>query len=219
MKRSDSIVKIAAALLKAQKDMGGASKGAANPYFKSKYADYGSVLEACKDLLNANGIVILQPHAAIADSATGTSRNYVETTLIHESGEFISSQTEVICAKQNDPQALGSAITYARRYGLQSLLAMPAEDDDGEGAMNRAPKTAPKAAEVKTPMKLAATTTAAATAPITNVASAPVNTTPTVAAPAKKSSFKAAVKATAKPAEAPKVSTPVVANGVTGLDW
>jgi hypothetical protein len=61
----------------------------------------------------------------------------VETVLLHESGEFISSLTEVICAKQNDPQAHGSGVSYARRYGLQSLVNLGSADDDGEGAMNR----------------------------------------------------------------------------------
>jgi hypothetical protein len=185
MKRSDSVTKIVPALLKAQKLMGGATKGAANPYFKSKYADYGAVLEACKDLLNDNGIAILQPHTF------HDGKNFVETTLIHESGEYLTSETEVVCSKQNDPQALGSAITYARRYGLQSLLAMPAEDDDGEKAMGRtaAPKQeAPKAA-----------------APAAKPAQAPAAKVATT--PATKSSFKAATPAapattTAKPAGA-----------------
>lgn len=133
MKTSESIGKIAAALLKAQTEMGGAKKGAANPYFKSRYADLGAVLEACKELLNQNEITILQPHSTCAH----TGKKFVETVLVHSSGEFISGQTEIVCSKENDPQAQGSAITYARRYGLQSLLSMPAEDDDGESAMNR----------------------------------------------------------------------------------
>lgn len=131
MKTSESIKNIAAALLKAQRLMGGAKKGSSNPYFKSKYADLGSVLEACKELLNDAGVIILQPHI------TTEQGKFVETTLMHESGEWISSSTEIVCAKANDPQAQGSAITYARRYGLQSLLSMPAEDDDGESAMDR----------------------------------------------------------------------------------
>jgi len=187
MKRSDSVSKIIPALLKAQKLMGGATKGAANPYFKSRYADYGSVLEACKDLLNDNGIVILQPHTF------HDGKNFVETTLVHESGEHITSETEVVCAKQNDPQALGSAITYARRYGLQSLLAMPAEDDDGEKAMGRT--STPKQ---ETPKSAAKSTVAPSQAP-----AAKVTTT--------KSSFKAA------PAAPAKVETkPAAAND---LDW
>lgn len=131
MNKSESISKIVPALLAAQRLMGAAKKGSTNPYFKSKYADLGSVLEACKDLLNENGITILQPHSADEFGA------YVETLLVHESGEYVGSKTKIQVAKANDPQALGSAITYARRYGLQSLLSMPAEDDDGESAMDR----------------------------------------------------------------------------------
>ena len=140
METSQSISKIMPALHKAQTAMGSAKKGADNPYFKSKYADLGSVLESCKSLLNDNGITILQPHSTQAftnSEGVTLTKDFVETVLIHESGEFIKSSTPVVVAKQNDPQALGSAITYARRYGLQSLLSIPAEDDDGEGAMAR----------------------------------------------------------------------------------
>lgn len=176
MKTSSSVTNIVPALLKAQKLMGGAKKGASNPYFKSKYADLGSVLEACKELLNEHGVVIMQPH----------SQHTVETVLWHESGEFISSETPVVCSKQNDPQALGSAITYARRYGLQSLLSMPAEDDDGEGAMSRSTKatTAQKLQELS---KSDSITTLSV--PATNVTQATVQSTPTTEAP-KKSSFR-----------------------------
>ncbi len=143
MKTSETIVKIAGAVLKAQKQMEGAKKDSANPFFKSKYADYGAVLEACKSALNDNGITILQPH--ISQVCGESVSDYVETILLHESGEFLSSQTPIICAKKSDPQALGSAITYARRYSLQSLVALPAEDDDGEKGMARGTaKPAPK---------------------------------------------------------------------------
>lgn len=135
MNSSETIAKIAPALVKAQKEMEGAKKDAKNPFFKSKYADYGAVLEACKGALNNNGISILQPHKVI--QSENSEMSVVETILLHESGEFISSQTKVEIAKKGDPQALGSAITYARRYGLQSIVALPAEDDDGESAMNR----------------------------------------------------------------------------------
>jgi hypothetical protein len=139
MKSSASIAAIAPALLKAQKLMGAAKKGAANPFFKSKYADLGAVLEACKELLNENGITILQPH-------TSTDKGkFVVTTLLHESGEWIASETEIVYSKEGDPQAQGSAISYARRYGLQSLVSLPAEDDDGEKAMSRYRKSEPAA--------------------------------------------------------------------------
>ena len=138
MKTSESIIKISAALLKAQKDMEGAKKDSKNPFFKSKYADFNAVLEACKGPLNDNGITILQPHRV--DSIEGKTYMIVETILLHESGEFLSSETQVVVAKANDPQSLGSAQTYSRRYGLQSFISLPAEDDDGETAMNRSGK-------------------------------------------------------------------------------
>lgn len=128
MKTSESIIKIAPALLAAQREMEGAKKDSNNPFFKSKYADYNAVLEACKGPLNNNGISILQPHR-IESSENGTFM-VVETILLHESGEFISGETKVEVAKQNDPQALGSSQSYARRYGLQSIVSLPSEDDD-----------------------------------------------------------------------------------------
>lgn len=133
MQTSESIKAIAPALLKAQKSIKAAIKGSQNPFFKSKYADILSVLDAVKGPLNENDIIVLQPHVFDAISAT----SFVETALVHTSGEWMSSQTPIVTAKANDPQALGSAITYARRYSLQSFVSLPAEDDDGEGAMSR----------------------------------------------------------------------------------
>jgi len=138
LNRSDSITKIAAALVKAQATMGNAVKDSKNPFFKSNYADLNAVREACLPALNANGVSVLQPTVHV------DGRAYVETVLLHESGEFISSLTEVLCAKQNDPQAHGSGISYARRYGLQSLVNLGSADDDGEGAMGRINSAPPK---------------------------------------------------------------------------
>ena len=131
MKTSETLGKISAAMLKAQKEMGNASKSANNPFFKSKYADLNAIREAVIPPLNANGISVLQP------LVYQDERMFVRTTLLHESGEAICSDTEVVCAKQNDPQAMGSAISYARRYGLQSLPCVGAEDDDAESATVR----------------------------------------------------------------------------------
>lgn len=131
MNRSETITKIAIALVKAQGAMGNAVKDSKNPFFKSSYADLNAVREACLPALNSNGVSVLQPTVHIDGKA------FVETVLLHESGEFISSLTEIICAKQNDPQAHGSGVSYARRYGLQSLVNLGSADDDGEGAMGR----------------------------------------------------------------------------------
>lgn len=127
----NAVIGICAAILNAQKEMGNAVKGSANPFFKSKYADLNSIREAVMPALHKNGISVLQPTVHV------DGKNFVKTVLLHESGQEYSSLTEIICAKQNDPQAQGSAISYARRYGLQSLLNVGAEDDDGESAMDR----------------------------------------------------------------------------------
>lgn len=119
---------ITAALLKAQREMQNAKKDANNPFFKSKYADLNSVREACMPLLNENGIIVLQPMVTV------DGNEYVKTVLLHESGESIESFTKILCKSQNDPQAYGSGVTYARRYGLQSLLSIGADDDDGNAA-------------------------------------------------------------------------------------
>lgn len=129
--KSESISKLAAALVKAQRQMGNATKDAANPFFRSKYADLNSVREAVTPALHEQGISLLQPTVHI------DGKNFVRTTLLHESGEFVCSDTEVVVKEAGNPQALGSAISYARRYGLSSLLSVGAEDDDGEGAMGR----------------------------------------------------------------------------------
>lgn len=131
MHMSTSIAAISKAILASQKEMGGAVKDSNNPFFKSKYSDLESVIAACKTALNNHGITVLQPHSCI-DGA-----DYIETLLLHESGEWMMSHTRIVVAKMNDPQAFGSAISYSRRYGLQSLLSIPAVDDDGEKAMVR----------------------------------------------------------------------------------
>ena len=131
---SPSTSSIIPALLKAKFSMGAALKDSSNPFFKSKYADLNAVKAACEPALAAQNIGVFQP------TLQKDGKSYVRTLLLHESGEFFGSDTEIVCSKQNDPQALGSAITYARRYGLQSLVGLGAEDDDGEGAMNRSSK-------------------------------------------------------------------------------
>jgi hypothetical protein len=120
---------IAKALLAAQKEMGNAKKDSVNPFFKSKYADLNSVREACMPALNNHGIVVLQPTVHL------DGKNFVRTVLLHESCETFVGMTEIVYNKQNDAQAQGSGISYARRYGLQSLCNVGAEDDDANKAV------------------------------------------------------------------------------------
>lgn len=125
---------IATALAAAQAQMGKALKSANNPHFKSKYADLASVVDACMPSLNAHGIAVIQP---TTDEETG---RFVETILIHgESGETLKCRVPLIVAK-NDMQGYGSAVTYARRYGLMSMAGIAPEDDDGNAAAKAAPQ-------------------------------------------------------------------------------
>lgn len=128
MTTSPSVTKIAAALLLAQKEIGGAKKDATNPFYKMKYSDLGSVMEACKEAFNKHGITVLQPVSSF------DNQTFVSTTLLHESGEYISSLMKVSCKNPENPQEMGSAITYAKRYSLQAIAFIPSEDDDGEMA-------------------------------------------------------------------------------------
>jgi hypothetical protein len=127
--RSDYIGKLAEALSKAQGAMEGASKSAENPFFKSKYADLASVWDACRGPLSANGLAVIQVPAA----PTAPGRVAIDTILAHASGEWISGVLELTPVK-SDPQSVGSAITYARRYGLQAIVGIAPEDDDGNAA-------------------------------------------------------------------------------------
>lgn len=117
----------AKAFIKAQSEMVKAIKDSNNPHFKSKYADLTSVRDACVPFLNNNGIAVLQPIIQL------DNKQYIKTVLLHESGEEYSCLTEIIYS-QNTAQAHGSGITYARRYGLQSLVCIGADDDDGNAA-------------------------------------------------------------------------------------
>ena len=128
METSQNIQDIATALVAAQSEMGNALKGSANPFFKSKYADLNAVREAVIPSLTKHGISVIQP------TITRDGRNYVKTVLLHTSGQYISGETEILYKEKDNPQAQGSGITYARRYGLQSICNIGAEDDDGNQA-------------------------------------------------------------------------------------
>ena len=136
MQKSDSIIKLAPALHKAQSSIKGALKDSTNPHFKSKYADLSSVIEAVKQPLLDAGITF---HQGVSGIENGVA---VETMLLHTSGEWISSTLEIPASK-HDAQGYGSAITYGRRYGLQAMCGVPAEDDDGNAATASAPRITP----------------------------------------------------------------------------
>ena len=128
MNKSEKISELAKALNKAQGDMSGAKKGAANPFFKSKYSDLNSVIDALRVPFFENGLSYSQFPINDGD------RVGVETILMHTSGEWLASKLTFPTAKK-DAQSGGSAITYAKRYALQAMAGIPSEDDDGNGAM------------------------------------------------------------------------------------
>ena len=138
IEKSENITNLAAAVLGAQRDIGHALKQAENPYYKSMYADLTAVIDAVKGPLNANGITFLQ---AVDMGCEGSA--VVDTILMHNSGQYLSTRTPIFCQKENDPQALGKGISYSQRYALQAILGLPTEDDDAEGAMARGKKTEP----------------------------------------------------------------------------
>ena len=139
MQKSESIKNLALSFHKAQAEMSGAKKGADNPFFKSKYANLEEVIHCVKKPFADNGLSFMQFPITCEDRAG------VETIILHESGEWISSDFMLKCSKL-DPQGMASAITYARRYGLQAAAGIPSEDDDGQAASTpaKAKKAAPK---------------------------------------------------------------------------
>jgi len=132
--QSEKITELAQALALAQAQMGAALKSSENPHFRSRYADLASVMDACRPALTANGISVIQ---RCRNSAEGVE---VETMLLHKSGEWISDTCWLPAPQQKTPQAYGSAITYARRYGLSTLAGVVADDDDGNAASVVAPQ-------------------------------------------------------------------------------
>jgi hypothetical protein len=139
--QSEQINELADALAKAQGSIKSAAKVKNNPFFKSKYADLPAIWDACRVALTENSIAVIQSPQRDVDSHV-----WLETTLAHKSGQWMRS-TYPINPTKNDPQGVGSAITYARRYALAAMVGIVAdEDDDGNAASGRQEsETAPSA--------------------------------------------------------------------------
>ena len=127
---SPALGQLATALALAQAAIKGALTDSTNPHFKSKYADLSSVWEACRVALTANGLAVIQA------PTTEGSLVRVTTRLVHGSGEW--AQSTVACSVERpQPQPVGSAITYLRRYALAAMVGVAPEDDDAESATAR----------------------------------------------------------------------------------
>jgi hypothetical protein len=134
-RRSESIGALAAALAKAQGEIRNPMKDSANPYYNSHYADLAAVADACRSALSKNGLAVMQ------FPRTEPNAIEVETCLAHASGEWVAETLRlpaIMIDKQGrqrfDAQTCGSAITYARRYALASIVGVSPEDDDGNAA-------------------------------------------------------------------------------------
>jgi hypothetical protein len=151
MRTSDAIDKIATALAAAQGEMDGAKKSARNPFFNSKFADLASVKDALREPFAKHGLSTVQfPQTAYSGTPeafewtakrSGEVRHgvrvfctvTVETRLMHTSGQWLEDSVSAMLPN-GDPQAVGSAITYLRRYALQAIAGIATEDDDAETA-------------------------------------------------------------------------------------
>lgn len=131
------------ALLKAQSEFPTLVKDASNPAYRSRYATLAAVQEAAFPILQKNGLIVLQ--SVRTDVADGRLIVYVGGTLFHvESGESTTQELGMVPARQ-DPQGVGSAITYGRRYLLMTMLGLVPDDDDGQAAAVK-PATIPGSA-------------------------------------------------------------------------
>ena len=128
MKKSESIAQLAKSLSVAQGEMKGAVKDATNPFFKANYSDLASIIDAIKIPFSKNGLSYVQLTDTAPDGFIA-----VETVLMHSSGEWISCSLSQKPVK-NDPQSMGSLVSYLRRYTLQAISGVPSVDDDGNAA-------------------------------------------------------------------------------------
>jgi hypothetical protein len=132
MNKSESIKEIATAMLKVQEEIKGMTPDAKNPFFKSSYITLDGILEYIRPILTKNQIWLVQ-------EAKGLDTNVsVRTSLIHSSGEFMETESLEMIPSKNDPQVLGSLITYLKRYQLAALMGISSEvDDDGNKASGK----------------------------------------------------------------------------------
>lgn len=134
--QSEQINELAAAMAKMQGELESAAKSSSNPYFNSKYADLATVWDVCREPLSKNNLALIQ------QLANEGEKTILITTLMHGSGQWIRSIVPILITprvnKQGiatmDPQCVGSAITYFRRYAMTAMLGITQDDDDGNSA-------------------------------------------------------------------------------------
>ena len=132
MTKSDSIKNLSAALAKAQAKLQNAKNTADNPFYKSKYAPLGEVLDLVRPVLAENGLAVIQ-YPSSDDGKTIS----IHTMLVHESGEYIDFDPLSLTAEKITPQGAGAAITYGRRYSVSGIFNIASEDDDDGNSLEK----------------------------------------------------------------------------------
>lgn len=128
---SPQIDLLATALCELQGELFSVEKDSSNPFFKSKYASLPAIWEAVRPLLHKYGLNVIQ-----IGGIEASGEHYLCTALCHKSGQWIDGKTPLLL-KDNTMQSLGSAWTYARRYGLSAILGVSQSDDDGNDATHK----------------------------------------------------------------------------------
>ena len=148
---SDSISSLAKAMIKAQASIVPASRDRLNPFTRSMYASLGSVVDSCRQALLNAGIWVTQ-YPVPVDGGESGSVIALATKLVHaDSGEWQASLL-VMPVVKNDPQGFGSALTYARRYGLSAMVGIVTEDDDANEACQQPSKVVTAAEPATSPV-------------------------------------------------------------------
>jgi len=144
MIKSESIKNLSAALAKAQAALQNAKNTANNPFYKSKYAPLGDVLDLIRPVLADNSLAIIQ-YPSSEDGKTIS----VHTMLTHESGEYIDFDPLTLTAEKITPQGAGAAITYGRRYSVSGIFNIASEDDDDGNSLEKKPEPPKKIDDTK----------------------------------------------------------------------
>jgi hypothetical protein len=138
MKQSESIDKIIPAFIAFQSDMPSVPKDGNNPHFKSKYATLGAITEATRPHLAKHGLGFMQW------MSNRDGYQLIVTRIMHTSGQWMEDEGYILNPTKNDPQGMGSAVTYARRYTLGASLGIITEDDDDGNRASEPVKPAPQ---------------------------------------------------------------------------
>lgn len=129
---SESISELAGAMLKVQAEISPAVRDAENPFAKARYATLNSVVEASRDILLRHGLWLVQYSVPAEAGHLG-----LVTRLVHAASGQWQASLMIMPLSKADPQGYGSALTYARRYSMATLVGLVIEDDDGEAACGR----------------------------------------------------------------------------------